>query len=158
MNRILSLILPLFFSQSLEAQTISEVESKFKSLHWLHGNWERVNVKPGVSANEKWQPDSPLRLTGLGVTMRGPDTLFRETLQLLIKDNNIYYVADIKENPAPVYFKLTAVTPTGFVCENQQHDFPKKIEYQLSDSVLKVKISGDGKAQSFAFVKRAKNL
>lgn len=154
MNKILSLILPLFFSHSLEAQTMSEVESQFKSLQWLHGNWERVNVKPGVNANERWKPDSPFQLTGLGMTIKGSDTLFIEKLQLLVKDNNIYYVADIKENHAPVYFKLTSITPMGFVCENPQHDFPKKIEYQLIDSVLKVKISGDGKAQGFTFVRR----
>ena len=154
MTRIFSLILPLFFSQSIQAQNLSEVESQFKSLHWLNGNWERINVKPGISVNEKWQVDSPLHLTGLGVTMKGQDTLFIEKIQLVVKDNNIYYVADIKENKAPVYFKLTSVMPTGFVCENPEHDFPKKIEYQFSDSVLKVKISGDGKSQSFNFVKR----
>ena len=88
---------------SVNAQKRSpELESKFKSLKWIEGRWERTNVKQGMRANEQWQERAPYQLKGIGVTMKGEDTVFIEKIDIVIKDGNIYYVADVKENKAPV--------------------------------------------------------
>jgi len=47
--------------------------------------------------------------------MKGSDTAFVEKLKLVIKNDNICYVADITENKEPVYFKLTSITDHSFV-------------------------------------------
>ena len=155
MARILLLTPFIFFVSSIAAQKYSpEIETQFRSLKWLESNWERTNIKPGTKAIEKWHAGAPYELRGLGVTIKGQDTVFLEKIIIIIKEGNIYYVADVKENKEPVYFKFTSVSSTGFVCENPQHDFPKKIEYRLIDSTLTVIISAGNKSQEYLFVRR----
>ena len=114
MSKLPVLIL-LFFAGSSSAQKNSIAPAtQFKSLKWLEGTWERTNVKPGIMANEEWYVVSPSELKGIGVTMKGQDTVFLEKIQIVSKNGNIYYVADVKENKAPVYFKFTSLTPDGF--------------------------------------------
>lgn len=154
MKRLFLLIL-INSSLFLRAQqTGSAVEAQFKSLHWLAGNWERINVKPGRTASEKWELASLAELKGLGVTMKGRDTVFLEKIQLKIEGDHIYYIADVEENKQPVYFKLVETGSTGFVCENPTHDFPKKIVYRLKKNSLTVTISGDGRSQDYLFIRR----
>ena len=131
----------------------TETATKFKKLEWLLGTWNRTNAKPGKSAHERWEKTNVFELRGIGVSMQGKDTTFVEKITILIKDNNIYYVADVPENKKPVYFKLVEISNSGFVCENPEHDFPKKISYQLNGVELKAQISGDGKAIDYLFKK-----
>jgi hypothetical protein len=146
----LLIIATIGFSQKIA----SETSSNFKKLEWLVGTWNRTNVKPGKVGYEHWKKTSEFELRGMGVSMQGKDTTFVEKITILIKDNNIYYVADVRENEKPVYFKLTEINTTGFVCENPEHDFPKKISYQLQGTDLKAQISGDGKSMDYLFKKQ----
>lgn len=138
-------------NNNLVAQQVNE---DFKKLDWLEGSWIRTNSKPGRSAEEKWQKISSTEWKGIAVSMRGTDTAFVEKLKLIIKDNCIYYVADIPENKEPVYFKLTTITDHSFVCENPEHDFPKQITYQKEGNKIKAAISGDGKSIEYLFEKK----
>jgi Domain of unknown function (DUF6265) len=131
-----------------------EVPTQLKSLEWLIGTWERTNVKAGMRSTEKWHVDTPSALTGWGVTLRGKDTAFLEKMRIIEKGNHIYYIADVKENPEPVYFKFVSITAGGFICENPDHDFPKRIEYSLNDSNLMVTISAGNKSQQYLFVRK----
>lgn len=153
MNNMLFFILPLFIMNDAVAQNSRLLEKNYESLHWLVGTWERTNIKPGIKAHEEWRLDSANQLRGVGLTMKKADTLFIERIQILMQENNIYYVADVKENKAPVFFKFTGLTQNGFVCENPEHDFPKKIEYSFKDSTLRVTISGNGRSQDYIFVR-----
>jgi hypothetical protein len=154
MNKfLLSILLTSFFGASAQDNN-SKTKTQFRSLGWLAGSWERTNAEKGTRATEKWLLASPTELKGSGVTMNGLDTVFHERIQLRITNSEIFYVADVKENKAPVYFKVIEITARGFVCENREHDFPKKIEYSLKDKNLTVIISGDGKSQDLLFVRR----
>ena len=151
-----SILLPFLLTIStcgFSQTPTTEIAIKFKNLEWLVGTWNRTNVKPGKSAHERWEKTNALELRGIGVSMQGKDTTFVEKITILIKDNNIYYVADVPENEKPVYFKLTEISNSGFVCENPEHDFPKKISYQLNGADLKAQISGDGKSIDYLFKK-----
>ena len=86
--------------------------------------------------------------------MKGTDTVFLEKIQIIAKDGELYYVADVKENEAPVPFKITSQTQEGFICENPNHDFPKKIEYKLNGLNLTVVISAGSKSQEYLFVRQ----
>lgn len=125
----------------------------FQKLEWLVGKWIKVNTKPGRSGFERWEATNPGSMKGLGLTLNGNDTVFIERLQLLARDNAIYYVADVDENKALTYFKLTAISNNGFTCEDPNHDFPKKIVYELAGKKLKVTTSGNGKSTDFFFEK-----
>lgn len=137
------------------SQTVAhETSVNFTKLEWLLGTWSRTNIsKPGRSSHERWEKIDPYSLKGFGVTMQGKDTVFIEKITILIKENDIYYVADVPENKQPVYFKLIEINDTGFICENPEHDFPKKISYQLSGTNLKAQISGNGKSVDYLFSK-----
>ena len=134
--------------------TANQTAENFKKLNWLVGTWNRTNTKAGRSGLEQWIKIDQQELLGTGVNMRDADTVFVEKLRIIVKDDYIAYVADVPENKKLVYFKLTEITETGFVCENPDHDFPKKISYQLEVRKLKAQISGDGKVIEYLFEKK----
>lgn len=150
-----NIFIPLLFvalAAGLQAQDIAkETRDNFNKLSWLTGTWNRTNVKPGRKAHERWEMSGNHEMKGFGVSMKEQDTLFVEKIKLVIKDNNIWYVADVPQNKEPVYFKLTEISNGGFVCENPAHDFPKKISYKREGNKLVATISGDGKAMDYLF-------
>ncbi len=154
MKKALILASLLFILEKANSQSHSQtVNDDFKKLDWLEGEWKRLNVKPGRTAYESWQKISADEWKGSGINMKGTDTSFIEKLKLIIKDGVIYYVADIAENGAPVYFRLTMITGDSFVCENAEHDFPKKIAYQKEGNKIKASISANGKSIEYLFEK-----
>nr|WP_295870141.1 DUF6265 family protein [uncultured Chitinophaga sp.] len=137
---------------AVNAQTPTAAD--FPKLHWLEGMWTKKVSRPGRTGFEQWERVSGTAMKGIGVMMKEKDTLFKEGLQLLTKENALYYVADVAENKGLVWFKITAIAADGFTCENPAHDFPQKIVYQKTEDQLKVTISGDGKSIDFFFEKK----
>lgn len=150
-QKLLLIVMLIMSTIAVHAQ---DVEQNFKKLNWLNGTWESTNVKNGQTAQESWKFETARKLVGAGITKKGAQIVFEEKLQLLIKDNQIYYVADVATSKQPTWFKLTKLTDTSFVCENPEHDFPKKIAYQLNGNKLLATISGNGKSIDFNFVKK----
>lgn len=149
----------LFFLFSFSFGTLAQnntlqASEDFKKLDWLIGIWSRTNAKPGRTGVEQWEKTTTQELRGTGVNLRGTDTTFVEKLRIIIRDNTITYVADVPENQKPVYFKLTEISENSFVCENPEHDFPKKISYQLDGNKLKAQISGNGKVIDYLFERK----
>ena len=141
----------LFFLAALSISTLQAQEfSGANSFSWLVGTWEKIHTKPGESAFEVWemQPDY---LSGIGVTLRGADTVFVEHLKIISRDGAYYYVAEVSHNPAPVLFRITEISETGFISENPVHDFPKKIQYNLSAGILTATIAAGNKQIPFKF-------
>ena len=153
MRRGFLLIFVCYIGSVSAQKNTSELAIQFESLKWLEGKWQRTNVKPGIKAHEEWHAGALNEFKGLGVTMKENDTMFLEKIKIVMKEGNIYYVADVRENQAPVYFKFTSITPQGFICENPGHDFPKKIEYRLSKSDLTVTISAGTKSEGYLFTR-----
>lgn len=128
--------------------------SQIGDLGWLVGSWKRTNNKPGHAGNERWIIDPDIGLRGYGVTTKGNDTLFIEKMRIVPGDNNaLYFVADVIENPKPVYFRITSIHQSEFTCENPDHDFPKRIIYRRKMKQLDVTISGNGKSIDYHFIK-----
>lgn len=142
----LLLVALVLISSALQAQSISE-------LSWLTGTWNRTNVKAGRSAHERWVKTAE-GFQGWGVNLNGADTTFVEKLRIVTKDNKLYYVADVPQNKELTYFLMTEVSANSFTCENPQHDFPKKIVYQLDGNKLKAMISGNGKSMDYFFERK----
>jgi hypothetical protein len=148
MQKIFCFILcTIAINLSVTAQTNKVSLSSFD---WLLGTWENQRVKAGESASETWMKNGDY-LAGTGVSLRGSDTTFVEKLKIIAKDGHYYYVADVSHNAAPVYFKMTEVSATGFVCENPEHDFPKKISYAFDGETLTATISAGEKKIPFIF-------
>jgi ketosteroid isomerase-like protein len=132
---------------------VEEDNKSLEKLGWLVGKWQRLDTKPNQTASEIWTKESSRKFSGTGLTLQGKDTVFVETLRLTFNNDKLYYIAEVSHNKEPIYFEVTQITDRGFVCENPQHDFPKKIDYELDENRLTVVISGDGKSISFRFVK-----
>lgn len=100
-------------------------------LKWILGQWERTDDKEGQQSFEKWAQEEDKKFRGIGFTMAGKDTVFVERLSLITKEDEVYYVADVANNPEPVRFKLTHIADTIAIFENPIHDYPKMITYKL---------------------------
>ncbi len=130
-----------------------ETKHDLSKVDWLMGYWQRTNTREGVTAHERWEKTSAAELTGWGVAMRSGDTTFVEKLRIVLARDTLRYIADVVENPKPVFFKFTSIASDGFVCENPAHDFPKQIRYQLHEDTLTVITSGNGQEVVFKFIK-----
>lgn len=148
---VLLMVLGQVQAQQQSAQHKPAVEQQYRQLTWLEGTWTRVGTKPGRTAHERWEKPGDKSMRGWGVSLKDKDTLFVEKLQIEIKDDHVWYVAEVAENKAPVWFKMTDITRDGFTCENPAHDFPKKIVYHREGDKLLATISGDGRAMTFNF-------
>ena len=114
---------------------------------------ERTNVKPGETAYEKWEKISKKEFSGIGFKLNGKDTVFVEKLKIVVKDDKLFYIADVSHNAAPTYFEIKEREVSGFVASNPNHDFPKQISYRIAGKKLTVEISGDGKSVFFDFLR-----
>ncbi len=120
---------------------------------WLEGRWDRTDVLGDAQAFETWETAQNNDLVGLGVMLDGRDTVFVERLTITRRKGNLYYIAEVAQNAEPTYFKITSIGNNSFVCENEAHDFPKKIAYSLDSNILTVVISGNSRSRKFIFKK-----
>lgn len=126
------------------AHRIQGQDNSLRELDWILGTWIRQNSKPGETHYEKWWKLSDVHYQGLGVVTSGSDTLFTEKLAIIIEENHVYYVADVQENPEPVYFRFSSMEKNSFVSENPEHDAPRKIAYTLKGNVMTAHVSWEG--------------
>lgn len=153
MKKIIGLLL-LFYLLSPSVKSQSLDEDTLSQLRWLVGKWERVSTNPNQTAFEEWDIKENM-LIGKGVTIQESDTVFIENLSIVSKEGDLFYVAEVVSNPQPTWFKIKSYSEKGFVSENSDHDFPKKIEYWLENNgELTATISGDGKYIPFIFRKK----
>lgn len=139
-NKLLGMFLLLFLSVELFGQAGN---GSLNELSWILGTWERQNTKPGETHHEIWRKRSDQYFEGLGVIVAGSDTVFVEKLSIIIEEGNAYYIADVPENPEPVYFRFTSWEKNSFESENPEHDVPKKIAYNLNGDILTADVSWD---------------
>ena len=147
-NTLLLILLTCFSCQ--QKTTFSELEKA----DWFLGRWE--NKTPEGTFSEEWKIENDSLLLGKSFFIKENDTLFSETVRLVQRENNLFYIVTVpNQNEAkPVEFKLTSSTSDYLVFENPAHDFPKKITYKLvTKDSLYAEISGDEKSQGFPFKK-----
>jgi hypothetical protein len=125
--------------------------TQLRQMTWLAGTWQRTDLPTGQSGYERWTDHGAQGFVGIGVSERSGKTVFEEELRIVAKDGTLYYVADVAENPQPVYFKLTEFDKNGFTFENPAHDFPQKIVYRRDAERLQVEVSAGDKTREFEF-------
>ncbi|MBR9859694.1 hypothetical protein GYB22_02895 [bacterium] len=148
--KLATILIGICFFYSCSQPTPYTIES----LHWLEGNWQMITEQEDESGFEVWKINEDYSLSGLGVNMKLGDTSFTESLAIVERDSTLFYIAEVDENPQPTLFRIDEVIEKGFTCVNENHDFPKKIKYILTDEKeLEVEISGDDKSYTFRFYK-----
>jgi hypothetical protein len=137
----------------------SEKANKMIAVDWMLGTWEN-DIEQG-KLTETWEKANDSTLNGKSYFIKDKDTLNNETVMLMQKGNDLFYIPTVigQNNNEPVIFKLTKGTATQLVFENPKHDFPQKITYRqiTKDSIL-AEISGieNGKAASETYPMKRK--
>jgi hypothetical protein len=117
----------------LSAFIVTNKDKKlFKKLYVLEGVW-KMNTKRGVLC-EEWKKVHDNYLQSTGYTIKGIDTIINESVALTNTKAGIFYTSAVEDqnNRQAIAFKMTAAKNNTFVFENPQHDFPKRIVYELT--------------------------
>ncbi len=134
-------------NKSAETSNVTEINAD-----WLLGNWERINEQEGIRTFENWSKSTNKGYEGIGWTMQDGDTIFKEILRLVQKDNEWNLeVSEVNDQPTP--FRVTNFNDESFVSENEENEFPKKIEYRREGEQLVATISSPGREIDFIFEK-----
>ena len=85
---------------------------------------------------EEWIKMNDEYLQNRGFMVKGADTIITERVALKNTKEGIFYTSTVENenNKQPISFKLTSGKNNIFVFENPQHDFPKRIVYELISS------------------------
>ncbi|WP_312914106.1 DUF6265 family protein [Stenotrophomonas sp.] len=136
------------------ASAVTAAAAELASLDWLLGNWQRTGMAAGTSGAEHWRRQADV-LEGEGRSYRQGELRFQERLRIIDEGGQLYYVADVAGNPAPIRFALVAQGVQSVVFENLQHDFPQRIAYQRNGRRLTATVSAGERVQVFAFEQSA---
>lgn len=133
-----SIVLFMLFSVCSFSPDLSVITANMKSFKWLQGSWQ-MQTRRGI-ITEKWAVANDSTLAGTSTMTRADGTeIPLEKIELAFRSGNYYYIPTVKNQNGeqPVEFKITSHSETGFVAENPEHDFPKRISYTLvnSDSI-----------------------
>jgi len=134
----LLLYLVIFINFSM-AQNKPDMEK----LSWIIDRW--ISNDGESTSYEHWEKQNKNLFIGGSETVKNGDTIFNEKLKIEKIGDDIFYIADVKHNPALVYFKMTTLSDDEAVFENPEHDFPQKIIYKHKDGNLHASIEGPGK-------------
>lgn len=152
MRYILCLIVISLIACKDNTNTGETIQDHEIEAEWLLGDWERINEQEGIRTFERWVKTSEDNYEGIGWTMKGPDTVFKEILQIVERDDQWNLeISGVNDTPTP--FRITDIASESFVSENEENEFPKKIEYRRKDDQLIAIISGPGREIEFIFVK-----
>ncbi|MFC7048641.1 DUF6265 family protein [Emcibacter nanhaiensis] len=112
------------------------------SLEWMLGNW--VQKDETSRTIETWLRRSPDRFTGLGETktLATGEVTFHEDMNLVERQDGIFYIVLASQNDDPVSFRLTSCGPQEAVFENPDHDFPMRLHYALRGGNLWADVRG----------------
>jgi hypothetical protein len=121
----------------------------------LDGRW--TFMRGDATQYEEWKIQGAQELQGIGYTLRGKDTIFKEIMHLHdVEGVMTYEVRDPKQNNnESVPFALTSESKNTLIFENPKHDFPTRIVYVLqsaNDLVAYVEGDIDGKHERIDFV------
>ncbi len=134
----------------------SKPNADIAQFKWLEGKW--TGTEGDMETFEIWQPIKGNIIKGAGGVFSGEDTLFAENIKIEIIDGELFYVAAVPGNPAPVSFKLVKSENNSTVFENLKNDFPQRVFYtKNADGSLNARIeglrSGKESKQEFTFKK-----
>ncbi|HMJ48556.1 MAG TPA: DUF6265 family protein [Ferruginibacter sp.] len=103
----------------------------FKKLYALEGTW-KMTTKRGALC-EEWKKVSNTHLQNKGFLVKGTDTIVTERVALTNTKDGVFYTSTVEDqnNRQPIAFRMTRAEGNTFVFENAEHDFPRRMVYNL---------------------------
>jgi len=115
-------------------------QEQLDQVAWLAGTWEMQ--EDGKTIAEQWERGADA-LTGHGLSITGTDTTLTEKLEIRATDSGLFYIADVPQNPAPVWFRMTEGSDSLVMFENPDYQLPNKITYiREAPDLIRVKVDG----------------
>ncbi len=113
--------------------SILKAQTNFSDFKTLEGLW-RIESS-FENSFEEWKYISDTMMLGSGFSINKNDTIVNEFLSLNITKKGCFYSAKVlkQNNSTEIVFKLIEQKNKIFVFENNKHDFPKRITYNISD-------------------------
>ncbi|MCE3278831.1 MAG: putative lipoprotein [Bacteroidetes bacterium] len=102
-------------------------KESIESFSWLSGEW--VGKYDSVPVFEQWKPLNGKLLDGRGGVRTGKDTVFTENIQIVEREDGIFYLATLKGATSAIEFKFSGFKNDTAVFENPTHDFPQRVLY-----------------------------
>ena len=128
-------------------------QKDLSQLEFLIDTWQ----VEGKQNFESWKKENDTVFIGLGYKIKDSISTVTETLKLQVVKDNIVYTATVpnQNEGEAIPFTLNTSRHDLFSFENPDHDFPKKIQYQLtSEGKIMVNVLGENdKGFSFYFIK-----
>jgi hypothetical protein len=148
MQRILIFLLVKF---TILAALNSQTQMPFA----LQGTWK----VPGKQIYENWDILNTKQMMGFSYRMHHGQMLVSEYLHIEKRDNDIIYSASVKnQNEGKAVDFLMSRADSVLVFENDMHDFPKRITYNMvSENIMHV-ILDDGGDKRYAYALEKMNL
>jgi len=111
----------------------AQAQNAAKTFAWLKGGEWQMNTQKGFII-ERWKDTANGDLTGEAYfsASNGIRTPLEQVL-LTCDENNCWYipVTATQNDRKPVRFRVKTKSAQCFVAENPDHDFPKRITYEL---------------------------
>lgn len=153
MSRVFYCIL----SMALISFTASgSVCNDLNQLSWLEGHWVSKGKKSITL--ETWAKVSNDTFEGKGESrdlQNQPKS--SESLRLVNMSGELFYLAKVAQNSAPVAFKATDCKIDFAIFENKAHDFPNQLIYTRKNDLLEVNVRNNaGQGFSLIFHKQAR--
>jgi len=114
----------------------------------LTGSW-LMNTSRGQTL-ETWESAGPDAMNGKTYRINALDTVLLETIQLTKTGTEINYIPKVtgQNDGKPVKFRLASSANNRYVFENPNHDFPKRIVYDiLGKDIIHAWIDGGEQAK-----------
>ena len=127
MKNLLVLFLPFLFYACASDKKRQTVEL----FATLTGDWQMPEGDGLIT--ESWKQVNDTLMEGRSDYVKGDSVIPFETIKLFLHKDSFYYEAKAagQNNEQPVAFTIISFSDSGFVAENKQHDFPKRISYRF---------------------------
>jgi hypothetical protein len=126
-------VIGIIFLVSGCSSKIIKNQSDVNYFNWLVGNWKMK--EPNSVSTENWVYDKSENVLRAMSMMGKSEATLKPFENIVLKHNGSsfeYVVTTANQNNAqPIIFSITNYTPKSFVAENKQHDYPKRIAYEL---------------------------
>jgi hypothetical protein len=136
------------------ALAAARAQAPLDRLAWMGGCWQAGSASRTVI--EMWMPPAGGMMLGASRTVAGGQVREFEQLRIRAEGDGLVYTA-VPSGQRETDFRSVAVTDSGFVVENLQHDFPQRIIYRRTGpDGMTARVEGPGSdgVRGFDFVYR----
>jgi hypothetical protein len=134
-----NLVIPVFFIAFLQSCYHPSPHEAFDDMKAIEGKW----VSSGSTLfKENWQVVSDTLMRGIGFSINGKDTVFKEDLKLVRKADTVWMAVQTDPEEGFVFFKMVEAGRGKWTFKNPENEYPAIIRYHLKkDTVLEAGIA-----------------